>query len=449
MRNIAIYILLVATSVARAQAPQLSEVVFEPGYRVDQTILSASLAGDGDHHIVLAGHDASQQQRLTIFEIEDVAGVSPVAVLDPGPNVIAYDIARLGDQESLFTIEPGRVMRYDFASGEFVEVMEIQSLYSQERNGDLAPIDFMRDLTSDERDDLITPDAAGYRVRLQTPDGNLGPESLLQESVSMTLSEGGVNFSNRPLASGDVNLDGLVDLAVWSGSTIRVYFQLPGYRFESIPETVELGLGLLSEAELRAMYDESGAVNQEDLEAREIWTIADLNNDQLPDIITETTLSSGVFDKQTELRLHLGIVRDGHLAYRDDEDSLLKSDGLQYGLVSTDISGDEKMDLIARKVRLSFGRFIRALLSGGMALQIEFFKMTPDDQYPEEASYTTKTKVRFSLSSGQVDIPAVEVADFDGDGRKDLMLQTKPERLTFHYGISAQQCSPRKRSTRK
>jgi hypothetical protein len=436
MRSVVICIFLITTSAARAQAPPFAEVVFDAGYRVDQSVLAARLAGDDEQHIILAGRDAAHQQRLTVFQLGGELGVTPLVSLDPAPNMITYDIGRINDQDGLFAIEPGRVIRYDLEQGEFIEVVEIQSLYSQERNGDLAPIDFLRDINDDERDDLIIPDAAGYRIRLQTPDGDLGPESLLQESVSMALSEGGVHFENRPLVSGDVNLDGLVDLAVWSGNTVRTYLQLPGYRFESTPDTVKLGLGLLSEAELRVLYDESGAVNQEDLEAREIWSIADLNDDQLPDIITETTLSSGVFDKKTELRLHLGVVESGHLAYRDDEDSLLESNGLQYGLVNTDINGDGKMDLIARKVRLSFGRFIRALLSGSMALQIEFFQMSDDDEYPEDANYTTKTNVRFSLSSGQVDIPAVEVADFDGDGFKDLMLQTKPERLSFHYGIS-------------
>jgi hypothetical protein len=436
MGFLSIGILSMVAFAASAQEPQFSEVVFDAGYRVDQSILAANLTGTDEQHIVLAGHDNARQQRLTIFQLDGESGVIPLVSLDPAPNVITYDIGRVGNQDSLFAIEPGRVMRYDFDNGEFVEVLKIQSLYSQERSGDLAPIDFIRDINNDKRDDLVLPDAAGYRVRLQMPEGHLGPESLLQESVSMALSEGSVYFENRPLASGDVNLDGLVDLAVWSGNAVRVYLQLPGFRFESNPEIVELGLGLMSEAVLRALNDESGAVDQSGLEAREIWSIADLNDDQLPDIITETTLSSGVFDKQTELRLHLGFVDGGHLAYNDAEDSLLQSDGLQYGLVSTDINGDGKMDLIARKVRLSFGRFIRAMLSGGMALEIQFFQMSENDEYPEDANYSTKTKVRFSLSSGQVDIPAVEVADFDGDGFKDLMLQTKPERLSFHYGIS-------------
>jgi len=69
-----------------------------------------------------------------------------------------------------------------------------------------------------------------------------------------------------------------------------------------------------------------------------------------------------------------------------------------------------------------------------VSLQLQLFKMT-DDDYPESANYVTKTNVRFSLSSGQVDIPAIKTADFDDDGLQDLMIQTASNRLSFFHGV--------------
>ena len=83
---------------------------------------------------------------------------------------------------------------------------------------------------------------------------------------------------------------------------------------------------------------------------------------------------------------------------------------------------------------MSFARVIRALLSGKVTLQLHFFRMT-DNRYLEEASYVTKTSVRFSITSGQLDIPAIKVADFDADGLQDLMMQTRPDRLSFYRGV--------------
>jgi hypothetical protein len=308
----------------------------------------------------------------------------PLTTLNPGPNLIAYDVGRLGDDDALFFIEPGRVLRYNFVDGDFIEVIKIRSIYGQQRSGDIVPIDFFRDIDGDGLDDLIVPDTAGYRIRLQRPDGSLSEESLLEESSRMTVMDGVVSFESRPLFSGDTNFDGLTDLGVWRGNTLRVYPQLPDRRYQSKPDIVQLGLGLLSEAELRALEAAAGSVDQRGLSQKSIVSIEDRNGDNLPDILIESTMSMGVFDKRNTLSLHLGHRQDESLAYRETEDALLASEGLQYGMVTTDIDGDGMQDLLVRKVRLSFSRVIRALLSGNVSLRLNFFRMTPDGRYAEE-----------------------------------------------------------------
>ena len=60
--------------------------------------------------------------------------------------------------------------------------------------------------------------------------------------------------------------------------------------------------------------------------------------------------------------------------------------------------------------------------------------MTDDGQFPERANYEAKTKVRFSMTSGQIDIPAVRVADFDGDGLQDLVIGNQEGQLALYRG---------------
>ena len=178
------------------------------------------------------------------------------------------------------------------------------------------PIDFFRDINDDGLDDLIVPDTAGYRVRLQRPDGSLGDEALLEESSRMSVAGNVVSFESRPLFIGDTNFDDLSDLGVWRGNTLRVYRQLPGHRYQGEPDIVQLGLGLLSEAELRALESGAGSVDQRGLTQNNIASIEDRNGDQLPDILIESTTSMGVFDKRNDLSLHLGRRQGDSLTYR-------------------------------------------------------------------------------------------------------------------------------------
>ena len=440
MRSFFLSLLLLASSAASAAGNGFEEVVIDAGFSVEQPVLVTDLHGDGHRQILVAGRDDKHAQHLAIYSLDAMreSGTEPLVSLNPGPSLIAYDVGRLGDDDVLLFIAPGRVLRYSLADNDFVEVLKIRTIYGQPRSGDIVPIDFFRDINDDGRDDLVVPDTAGYRIRLQRPDGSLGDESLLEQSSRMSVSDGMVSFESRPLFSGDMNFDGLSDLGVWRGNTLLVYPQQPGYRYQHDPDSVQLGLGLLSEAELRALQAGAGSVDQRGLKQKRIVSIEDRNGDQTPDILIESTLSMGVFDKRNNLSLHLGR-RDGDsLVYLEAEDALLTSEGLQYGMVTTDIDGDGLQDQMVRSVRLSFSRVIRALLSGNVSLQLSFFRMTPDGGYGEEPNYLTRTNVEFSMASGHIDIPAVAVADFDGDGRKDLMIQTRPDELSLAHGIAGE-----------
>ena len=421
-----------------AAASEFSEVVIDAGFQLSHPAQFARLGDVGSHQIVLAGRDADLKHHIAVFQVDDVStgNVSRLAKIAPDSKKIAYDIARFEQQDALVFIEPGRIVAYDLATGNYRPIANINSLYGQDRSGELVSVDFFRDLNSDELDDLIVTDVAGYRVRLQNPDGSLGPESLLKESVTMNISDGSVNFQNRTLVTGDMNFDGLDDLSVWSGRSLQIYLQLEGGLFAQDAIQRDTGIDVLTELELRALENDRGAVDQEGLTESRIYSIEDLNGDKLPDILTESTFSEGMFDRRNEFRLHLGRAGSDLVAYEEAPNALLASEGLLFDPISTDIDGDGRQDLLTRKAKLSFGRIIRALISGGIPLEIQFFRMTEDETYPAEANHATKTKVKFSRSSGQVDIPTFQVADFDGDGLQDLLLQSDVDELGYYRGIA-------------
>jgi hypothetical protein len=439
-------LLLAVVSLADAEHPRFAEILVDAGFKLDHPALVARLEGNDSYHLVLAGQDRDFTQRISIYRIEqgDGAEATLVAQLSPEPDLIAYDVARIGDRDALMFIAPGRILRYDLVRAEFGEYLQVSSFYRQNRTGAIAPLDFFRDLNQDGRDDLIIPDIDGYRVRLQDAKGQLTAESVLQDSVVMNLSGGNVRFDGRNLFSGDMNFDDLVDLGFWRGDTLGVYRKLPDLRYQEEPLTRPSGLGVLSEAENRALEDGMGAVDQKGLTERDIESIKELNGDGIPDIIAEATHSEGMFDRRNEFSLHLGRQNGDQVEYAPEGDAMIAFEGIQFDLISTDIDGDGKQDLVVRKAKLSFGRIIRALFSGSVPIEIHFHKMSEKDTYEEDANFVAKTKVRFSRSSGQVDIPAIAVDDFDGDGLQDLVVQSAPDHLGFYDGEPTDQLFAKK-----
>ncbi len=429
-------LLSVTAPVLASDVPRFAEITVDAGYNVVRRPLVAHLDDSDDIHLIVVGEDENLDRRILVFAVSDgeTPGTRLVADLQPDRSELAFDVGSINGKDMLLFLRPGEILRYDLGSHSLEKWRDGQSYFRQQRDDAISRLDFLADVNDDGQDDLLLPDFDGYRVRLQQAGGNFGEESLLDKSVLMSLRGRDVEFSARSLFSGDMNFDGLPDLLYWSGDTIGFYAQTPGMQYVADPIERPSGLGVLSQEEIQRLEENRGAIDQEGLTERDIELITDLNGDDIPDIIAEAAYSEGVFDRSNEFSLHLGRAGADQVEYLFEEDALITSEGLQFDLIETDIDSDGKQDLVVRKARLSFGRVIRALIAGSVGVEIHFHRMTEDDRYEDEANFVAKTKVKFSRSSGQVDIPALEVADFDGDGLQDLVVQTDRSRLSYYRG---------------
>jgi hypothetical protein len=71
-----------------------------------------------------------------------------------------------------------------------------------------------------------------------------------------------------------------------------------------------------------------------------------------------------------------------------------------------------------------------------MRVDLDVYRMRPGGRYPEESDYQTRFKVEFDLKTGLMRYPAVVIADFDGDGFAELMVQEDPDELTLYPGVA-------------
>lgn len=421
---------LLAASIGPVAALTFSERLLETGLVAGQTANLANLGGSP--HLVVIGEDDHGTQYLKVFGLDTAS--SEILAFQLPADLVALDISAGPAGDSVYFISPRGLERLQFPGKERVLVMPASSLYRLPRSDRLEARDFLRDVDGDEQDDLLLVDFDSLGFAKGLGRGEFAPLLKLPLSLSMSLSDDVVRYELPALYSSDADFDGRLDLLVLEDRALRVFSQLASGGFEGGTTVLPLGIELPSEAELRAWDDDGGDVDQSDLSIRRIERLADLDGDDIIDLLTEVTHSSGVFDKHSEFEVHLGGSQGGWIRFRDPPDSVLRSQGIRLDLHVQDLNGDGRQDIIVPSMRVGLGRIIRALFSGTINMRLDFFAMSEEGRYPSESGFHTTAKVRFDLTSGQVDVPAIRTEDFDGDGLKDLLVQTAPGTLQLTPG---------------
>jgi len=415
---------------ARAGAVEFTERVLQTDFLAVHSVQVARL--DGSPHLLIAGEDSSGEQRL---QIADLAGGDRAGLVLPLPgDLVALDISASANGESIYFLSPRGLERMDLPRGERVLVLAVQSLYRLPRKEKIALRDFLRDADGDGIDDLLLPDFGGLVLARGLGGGRFAGPQELPAPLGMTLSDEVVRYALPSVFVSDANFDGLTDILVLEDRRLRVFPQQAGGTFAAEARELSLGLQLPSEAQLRAWEDGGGDLDQSNLSIRRIERLTDLDGDGIVDLLAEVTHSSGVFDKRSDFEVHLGRQVDGWVRYQDPADSVLVSEGIRLDLMLEDLDDDGDTDIIVPSMRIGLGRIIRALFSGNIGMQLDFFRLEEGGTYPATANFSTSLKVRFDLTSGQVDVPAIGTGDFDGDGLKDLLVQNARDSLEVSLG---------------
>jgi hypothetical protein len=419
-------LLIVSLRPLQASALEFASRILDTGMRLDQPARVATL--------LLLGKTPAGDQKLQIYRF--VAGSEPQLrqELMLWPGLLAMDVARTASGEKVCFLDPQGVLCLDFPSSDLRRMLETTSLFRLPRSGAIASLDFIQDLDDDDLDDLLIPDFDGLDVSLQGSDGIFSAPVHLLTELEMTLGATVVRYRLPRISLADANFDGTTDVLLLEDRTLRVFPGSTPGGFDGSEVELALGLELASAAQIREWETDRGDIDQSDLSIRRIERVADLDGDGAPDVLTEATHSRGVFDKSSDFAVYLGREHQGWVKYSDPPDSLMVSKGMQFDLVVEDLDGDGRQDLIIPSVRLGLGRVIKALFSGSMSMDLGFYRSDENGQYPREPNFITTTKVKFDLKKGHADVPAVLAADFDGDGKKDQLIQQDREELEITLG---------------
>ncbi|MGB5249182.1 MAG: VCBS repeat-containing protein [Gammaproteobacteria bacterium] len=382
---------------------------------------------------LLAVGAQGDQWRFSVISLTDGEVIATGMLPDAAFFYDAGDPLQLGVDQICLLDEQG-VAALDPISGKQVRVIDVDSLYHDKPWPGPGASDFVRDIDGDGNDDVLVPQFSSWLLARWQPGGF--EQYLLDVRPRVAVNQTRISYEPREPQIGDVDGDGLNDLVFLIDTEILTFVQSPSGSFSAPGRRNPIEAPLASEAQRALWRREDGQVDQSDLEIEEVEIVKDFNDDGVLDLLTERSISEGVFDRRSEYHLYLGQREGATVRYPAEPDGSVTSDGVQFDPLIVDVDGDGRLDLATPSTRLGLARVVGALFSGRISVDLNIYRMAADGAFPERSDYRTRFKVEFDLKTGLSRYPAVAIADFDGDGNAELMVQQAPEQLTLYQGVS-------------
>ncbi len=419
-----------------------SNLQTQPG--LDQSILPAYLRDATAADLVVATATEDNTKSLQLFEMQD--GFYPdnaayeIALTE---DVIFLDIAATVGRDMLVVFYAGSAVQLDPRTGATRHLVEFSSIYNGPVDQKIPKLDMVRDLNGDSLDDFIIPGFKGYEVYIQNHDGTFGPRISLSARPIMDISfRDNPWYQARKIYHADVTNDGRADLVFWVGDKFMVYQQLANGTFTDEP--IQFSPKVIFDAEgYEGVSMRMGEEDQSDAQQQALFQLKDFTGDGIPELVTLAVKSQGVLKKSTTYNIHTGAgmyPSESDLAYmlpdfQVEPASSIRSRGIQFDLEEKDLNNDGQLDIIVSSVEIGVGKIIRALLTGSIAINLDFYQMA-DGIYPEKPNLHREVTATFNMSSGDVFLPTVLISDINGDGQEDLVVQDGRDTLEIFHGVS-------------
>ncbi len=424
---------LLASALAAGAAPQ------DPSYAVTRLALDradAILAYDidGDKRpdlVVQSGLD------LHFFLLRNGAfRESPDITLRLESGTFLWTLAKFcdGDLPCVATMSSRGIHRHPRADGGFAPRPQDLVIHPNIFEGSLAPtkaplhLDFMPDLDVDGLPDALLFARGEVLVLRQRADAGR-PDFRLSQKLEVPIDAGLVMLfgphqqvhevtSVPVIAVGDLNGDKRPDISWYQNDSMGAYYQQPDGRFtHDDPRTI------VENRKRRSSYLKFEVPPQ----------IVDLNNDGLLDVVV-VLASKG--------RTIVYLNRDGKLDFINPDALLAVDKSWSAGAYLKDLDRDGRMEIVSSIVRkLNIVSGIDAFISKKIDLELHVYRYdeqrktylnTPAQQLTFTIPYTF-TATRESANIDLIFRPCFD-ADVDGDGRLDLLVDRDGRSLSVFRG---------------
>lgn len=420
---------LSATSTLSAQEAPFSRIELRAGFPVGGPPVAARLGGGAASDLLVHGRDAGGLARMAIFSPDPARGWSSPRrrEVEVPFDALFFDILRGADGQAdrLAFLTPLGVRIFDPVDGGAPLRLSAVSIFRHASNPEFDRMAFAVDADGDGRDDLLIPDFDGHRLFLQTGDGGFSEPVFLGLPSEMRIGgftsiSGEPRYKAFPHHAFDADGDGRGDLVFHRGRELLVFAQGEDGGFASFPRPVPLGLPIVGNRWVDEIAAEDISANRSNFVQTRLLRIEDFDGDGIVDILTETERASGTFDRVTGYALHFG--RGPGPVFDPVPDTSILVPGYVARLQVVDVDGDGRRDLVTASVDIGIGKIVGALLTGSTDFDLSFHRLGAGRALPETPDVRRKLSVGFDFSSGGVSIPLFALADVDGDGAMDLLL---------------------------
>jgi len=416
---------------AQDDSPFFETALDAPHAIIDQPYFQRLYSGDRKT-LVLLGKD---EERHFFFSLYQRLEGEPQNLPIPG-NALFFDFLSTGEKERAFItyVTKSGISRVNLETGKTQEIASLKSVYRLDQNPNLSHLDFAKDLNGDGRDDILLQDFEGYHLLIQNEDGFDAP-LFLPFPVEMRV--GGQPFYDQeapryhsfPVYNLDMTLDGRNDIAFLKDRIIHVFPQVEGGQFSTTGQTIDLPMDIVGNSMKEFLEAEEASSNRANFTENRIFKIQDMDGDKRPDILTLQEKAEGTFDRKATYAIHFGRDSEGRLSFNADADTDLTIEGFSLFQDVEDVNGDGQFESITASNEIGIGKIVSALLTGSTKFDLNIHELDTDKRFNANPSLKKKLRLDFEFSSGSVSVPAVKLADLNGDGLKELILDDEKEGL--------------------
>ncbi|NQZ11861.1 MAG: VCBS repeat-containing protein [Algicola sp.] len=346
-------------------------------------------------------------------------------------NTLFYNKGKLANvaDDVLFYFTADEVLVYNLKTATIVKRLPVDSFYKGQQSIGAKRKDFIIDSNGDGLSDVITSNFDNINLYVQTADGEFEHQKL-ELGPQGQITSSGVNFSEHPATSMDVNNDGLADLAFQIDNELRVFAQNKQQRFATTATTITLNAGILGMKQKRQMKDKG---EKADVNIR-FEALKDLNGDGLMDLITQIHKRDGLMSSSSKYPVRFGRLNNGLLSFSPKSDTEMQIKG-QGDIEFDDINNDGLQDYYTMSLEMGVGAMM-SLMSGSIDMDLQFYPMGKNHTFSTKPAYEDELEVQIDMddNNGGEGKPFLAVEDFNGDGIKDLVKQTDDDEFRIFNG---------------